>query len=184
MMRTVLVVLASLDFVGFGIALRVIFAAADRTPVLTRLMVFVGSAVGALHVLRLAMAPLHDRGAIAGAALYIVGGVLFAWASYSIRGRDFRLAYVPGTPAAVFSRGPYRWVRHPFYLSYTLAWIAGVVALWDAHLLLTAGVMLGFYVGAAWREERQMLRGRTAEAYRAYRQHAGMLLPRFDSCPE
>jgi protein-S-isoprenylcysteine O-methyltransferase Ste14 len=179
MIRPTLVLLASLDFIGFGLALRVIFAAVDRPPLLTRLMVLIGSAFSVLHLWRLATAPLHVPGAMAAAALYIAGGALFAWAAHSIRGRNFRLAYVPAVPAAVFSRGPYRWVRHPLYLAYTLAWIAGAVALRDTQLLLSAGVMLGFYVGAAWREERQMLRGRTAEDYREYRQHTGMLLPRF-----
>jgi protein-S-isoprenylcysteine O-methyltransferase Ste14 len=79
----------------------------------------------------------------------------------------------------VFSGGPYRWIRHPFYLSYSIAWFAGVVALADRRLLLTPLVMLGFYAAAAYREERQMLRGPAAAEYRAYRRQAGVLIPHF-----
>ncbi len=96
-----------------------------------------------------------------------------------MRGRNFRLAYVDGTPPAVFCGGPDRWFRHPFYLSYTLAWFAAVVAFWDWRLLVTPAIMGAFYVAAAYREERQMLRGPAAEDYRAYGRHAGVLLPKF-----
>ena len=142
-------------------------------------MVIVGTATGLLHVYALATAPMQAAHVLAGVVLYGAAGALFTWAAKSVRGKAFSLAYCSGAPRVVVSSGPYRWVRHPFYLSYTLAWIAGVVATADIWLLFTVAIMLGFYVGAAFDEERRMLRGPAAAQYRAYRRHVGLLLPRF-----
>jgi protein-S-isoprenylcysteine O-methyltransferase Ste14 len=178
MLRLAIVLLATLDFALFAIGLRVVFARGCRMAVATRLVVVLGTAFGCLHVFLLATAPLEPHYIAAGAGLYSVACALFTWTSYSVRGRDFRLAYAPGTTSRVFAGGPYRWVRHPFYLSYSLAWYAGVVALWDWRLLWTVAIMLAFYVAAAWGEEAQLLRGPAADEYRAYRSQVGVL-PRF-----
>ena len=179
MMRITLVLLAVGNFALFGIALRVLFARERRTPPATRLMVSVGLLVSCLHVYSLATAPLPTTDAVAAGGLYVLAGVLFSWAAHSVHGRGFRLAYVPNSPNAVFTGGPYRWFRHPLYLSYTLAWIAGAVAVTSIPLLFTVAAMVAFYVGAAYREERQILRGAAGDDYRAYRRRAGVLLPKF-----
>lgn len=179
MMRLMLVLLAILNFALFGMALPVVFARSEGTPLPTKLVVAVGAAFSSLHVYLLGTAPLDPAGVTIAAGLYLLACGLFSWTAQSVRGRNFRLAYVDGSPPAVFCGGPYRWVRHPFYLSYTLAWLAGVVALGDWRLLMTPAIMGAFYVAAAYREERQLLRGPAAEDYRAYRRHAGVLLPKF-----
>ena len=177
-MRATILVLAVFDFLLFGAALRAVFAPVSRIPLVTRLMIIVGTVISCVHVSVLATAPLRVGNATGGIVLYCVACVLFCWASVSVKGKAFTLAYCPGCPPAVVSSGPYRWVRHPFYLSYTLAWLAVVIATADVRLLVTVAIMLGFYVGAAYGEERRMLRGPTADQYRAYRRHVGLLLPR------
>lgn len=179
MMRITLVLLALANFALFGIALRVVFAPERRTPLVTRLMVGVGLVVICLHVYALVTAPLPALAAATGAGLYVLAGALFSWAAHSVRGRGFRLAYVPNRPNAVFTGGPYRWFRHPLYLAYTLAWIAGAVAALSITLLVSVAAMVAFYVGAAYREERQILRSAAGDEYRAYRRQAGVLLPKF-----
>ena len=174
-----LVLLAVMNFALFGIALRVLFERERRTPMLTRVMVGVGLAVSCLHVYALSTAPVPALAAVVGVGLYVLAGALFSWAAHSVRGRGFRLAYVPGPPSAVFSGGPYRLFRHPLYLSYTMAWLAGAVATMSIPLLFTVAAMVAFYVGAAYREERQILRSAAGDDYRAYRRQAGVLLPRF-----
>ncbi len=173
------VLLAVMNFALFGIALRVLFVREGRTPLVTRLMVGVGLVVSCLHIYVLATAPLPATAAATAAGLYVLAGALFAWAAHSVHGRGFRLAYVPGTPSVVFADGPYRWFRHPLYLSYTLAWIAGAVATQSILLLVSVAAMVAFYVGAAYREERQILRSAAGDEYRAYRRQAGVLLPKF-----
>lgn len=178
-MRMTIVLLAVMNFGLFGIALRVLFAPERRTPLATRVMVGTGLVISCLHVYALATAPLVPWSTATAAALYVLAVALFSWAALSVRGRGFRLAYVPGSPDAVFTGGPYRWFRHPLYLSYTLAWIAGAVAVMSTPLLVSVAAMVAFYVGAAYREERQILRSAAGDEYRAYRRQAGVLLPRF-----
>jgi protein-S-isoprenylcysteine O-methyltransferase Ste14 len=176
-LRLTIVFLATLNFVMFGIALRVVFSSNGRAAPPTTLLVSVGTMFSCLHVYLLATAPLEPNHIAVGAVMYLLACALFSWTAHSVRGREFTLAYAPGTPPAVFSGGPYRWVRHPFYLSYSLAWSAGVVTVSDWRLLMTLAIMLGFYVAAAYREEQQMLRGPAADQYRAYRRQVGLLPP-------
>ena len=178
MMRITILCLAIANFALFALALRLLFARERRTPLPTRVMVDVGVAISCLHVYALATSPLGTGAAAIAAVLYILAGALFSWAGLSVRGRGFRLAYVPSSPNVVFTGGPYRWFRHPLYLSYTLAWIAGAVAAMSVPLLFSVAAMVAFYAGAAYREERQLLRGAAGNAYRAYRRQAGVLLPR------
>ena len=178
MMRITILLLAITNFAMFAIALRLLFARERRTPLPTRVMVDVGVVVSCLHVYGLATAPLQTSAAAVAAVLYVLAAALFTWAALSVRGRGFKLAYVPSNPNAVFTGGPYRWFRHPLYLSYTLAWVAGAVAAMSVPLLFTVAAMVAFYVGAAYREERQILRSAAGDDYRAYRRQAGVLLPR------
>ena len=178
MMRMTILFLAITNFALFAVALRVLFARERPTPLPTRVMVDVGVVTTCLHVYALATIPLGTRAATVAAVLYVLAGALFSWAAISVRGRGFRLAYVPNTPNVVFTGGPYRWFRHPLYLSYTLAWIAGAVAAMSVPLLFSVAAMVAFYVGAAYREERQLLRSAAGDDYRAYRRQARVLVPR------
>ena len=106
MIRITIVLLAITNFALFAIALRVLFARERRTPLPTRVMVDVGVVVSCVHVYALATAPLGTQAAVVAAALYILAGALFSWAAYNVRGRGFKLAYVPNSPEVVFTGGP------------------------------------------------------------------------------
>ncbi len=73
--------------------------------------------------------------------------------------------------------GPYRFVRHPFYCSYLLAWAAGFVATAQTWLLPTVAVMLVIYVRAAKLEEEKFTRSPLAGTYERYRSRTGLFLP-------
>jgi protein-S-isoprenylcysteine O-methyltransferase Ste14 len=70
----------------------------------------------------------------------------------------------------------YKWVRHPLYLGFFLAfWAAPEMTV--GHLLLAAGVSI--YMLIAIRYEERDLTDLFGDDYRHYREDVGMLTPRF-----
>jgi methanethiol S-methyltransferase len=94
-------------------------------------------------------------------------GLQQAW--LNLRGRD------AGKPEL---RQPflYRWVAHPLYAGFFLAFWA-TPRMTAGHLLLA--VALSIYMVIAIRYEEHDLTGLFGEDYRRYRSQVGMLLPRF-----
>jgi methanethiol S-methyltransferase len=94
-------------------------------------------------------------------------GLQQAW--LNMRGRE------AGTPEL---RQPlfYRWVAHPLYAGFFLAFWA-TPRMTAGHLLLA--VALSIYMVIAIRYEEHDLTGVFGEDYRRYRSQVGMLLPRF-----
>jgi protein-S-isoprenylcysteine O-methyltransferase Ste14 len=107
---------------------------------------------------------------------------LFVWGGIALRGFDFfgtgaLLAHLRRAPesAHIFvARGPYRWVRHPFYLS-VLILIWSSPDLTADRLLFNVLWSAWIVVGTMW-EERD-LESDFGEPYRDYRRRVPMLIP-------
>jgi protein-S-isoprenylcysteine O-methyltransferase Ste14 len=94
-------------------------------------------------------------------------GLQQAW--FHLRGRE---AEPPKFRQPFF----YKWIRHPLYLGFFLAfWAAPVMT--AGHLLLAAGMSV--YILIAIRHEERDLVSLFGRDYELYRERAGMLLPRF-----
>jgi len=113
--------------------------------------------------------------------LYVAGGLFFLslvffWCSIrEAKSLDFAFSEQVGR---IVTKGPYGLVRHPFYVSYILAWVGSAWLFNHPILWLTAGYLGVFYVLSAQKEERFILASEQAEQYRCYQQKAGMFLPR------
>jgi protein-S-isoprenylcysteine O-methyltransferase Ste14 len=70
----------------------------------------------------------------------------------------------------------YKWVRHPLYLGFILAFWA-TPRMTAGHLLLAAGMSV--YILIAIRHEERDLVDLFGADYEDYRQRVGMLTPRF-----
>jgi len=103
---------------------------------------------------------------MAWGAVLLVPGVLLALAAVRALGR----------PAAVVTRGPYRWVRHPYFLAVLLLLLGTIVVLraWAALVLFLPAARIT--VERARREEHN-LRLRFPEGYERYSRMVQFMLP-------
>ena len=122
----------------------------------------------------------HGTGAarnVAGLVLLSLEAALFWWAVDTTRARRLTLAFSADQPAFLHVSGPYAWVRHPFYVSYGLFWIATAVLCEGRMHWLVPVVMIAVYVRAARGEEAKFAASDLAGAYERYRSRTA-LLPR------
>jgi protein-S-isoprenylcysteine O-methyltransferase Ste14 len=85
-----------------------------------------------------------------------------------LRGRAY-------TPVAFRAPGPYRWVRHPLYVGWLVAFWATPTMTAAHHVVALATT--GYILGAIRLEERDLLDAH-GESYRRYRDAVPMLVPR------
>jgi protein-S-isoprenylcysteine O-methyltransferase Ste14 len=115
-----------------------------------------------------------------GSLLGVISLSLFWWSVQANKKMRLPIAFSKVTPASLNTSGPYHFVRHPFYLSYMLAWIAGPLASGQWWLLISTIVLCFFYWYAASQEEESFIEGALSAEYLLYRSRAGMFIPRFN----
>ncbi|HEV8128726.1 MAG TPA: isoprenylcysteine carboxylmethyltransferase family protein [Candidatus Eisenbacteria bacterium] len=111
-----------------------------------------------------------------GIALCVIGSSLLFWTLRSL-GKNLTDTVVTRRDHALVTRGPYRWVRHPFYVSVTL-FLAGVSLAAADWFFLVGGAAVLVLIGIRTRTEEAKLEERFGEAYRAYRERTGRFFPR------
>ena len=104
---------------------------------------------------------------------------LLFWTAKATRSLRLRVAFDPASPGRVMRAGPYRFIRHPFYTSYVLFWLACAVATLHPISLGFLIVVAAINVTAARREERAFAGSAFAADYQDYCRTAGMFWPRF-----
>ena len=114
--------------------------------------------------------------AIAGIALYAAAATLFLSSVEAARRVPLSRTLVEGLPKSLITTGPFAVIRHPFYLSFSLAWLAAPVASHGPVIMLLSIGAIAVYVIAARREERE-LEDQFGEAYRHYKLGTGYVLP-------
>ncbi|MEX0738498.1 MAG: isoprenylcysteine carboxylmethyltransferase family protein [Pseudohongiella sp.] len=107
--------------------------------------------------------------------LYLCSLMLFWWAIFTAKSLDFAFSNHVGS---IVTTGPFGLFRHPFYVSYMLAWIGSTVLFNSPFLWLTLVYLIAFYALSARKEEGLILKSTQAEQYQYYQQHVGMFLPR------
>lgn len=117
------------------------------------------------------------RWAAAGIGMYVAATLLFLSALESARRVQLPRTLVDEPmPKALITTGPFALVRHPFYVAYSLAWLAAPVATHGPLITLSGLLAVATYVVAARREER-LLEAHFGDLYRAYRAKAGLIVP-------
>jgi protein-S-isoprenylcysteine O-methyltransferase Ste14 len=111
----------------------------------------------------------------AGAALGVAAGGLLVWTFRSL-GRNLTDTVVTRRDATLVTHGPYRWVRHPFYLTFALG-VVGTTLITANAFLAIVGTAAFVVIAARTPIEEQKLIERFGGDYLEYMRHTGRFLP-------
>lgn len=163
----------------FALGLTSYFERARHRPGWVRVIHGLGMVLSLTQlVLVLSLPPRGDVWASASIVMYTGAVTVFLSAIESGRRTRLQRAFIDEPlPDRLITDGPYRWIRHPFYLGYILGALAGPVAIDSLALAVIAALMIAITVAAAIREERVWLNSVHGDAYRAYRSRTGMFIP-------
>lgn len=134
-------------------------------------------AVGAIATLFLDIGARVRGYPVIAMAVFVVSIFVFFSAVRAFSGKAPAIAFTSGPPDRLLMQGPYRYVRHPFYLSYILFWAGVLVASPGIFTLIACVVMLALYVKAAKFEEAAIMNSTLAAEYALYKNRTGMFLP-------
>ena len=116
--------------------------------------------------------------AIVACALMLASVVLYEWARGTIRGRKFHIIYSDRVPEALCADGPYRYIRHPLYTSYIVAFVAVFILRPTLLAAIVLVLNLVFFTYGAVRDERAIAASPLAADYVAYKSRVGRFFPR------
>jgi protein-S-isoprenylcysteine O-methyltransferase Ste14 len=163
----------------FAVALQNFFVQPPTVTRMQRLFHDFSVLLGVTHGLALiALDTAGELWAVAGIALYSGALSLFLAALEAARRvpltRTFVYAPACGT---ILTKGPYEIIRHPIYLSYSLAWFAAPIAMHSILLGSTAVFMTACYVLSARAEERLLASGPRGAEYEEFRKRTWRMIP-------
>jgi protein-S-isoprenylcysteine O-methyltransferase Ste14 len=160
-------------------AARTHFESPEGTPSRSRLIAALFLVFAFTSSRLLMIAPINTTSAIAALVVYSLAARLFFSATYANRERPLTVAFTNDTPRHLVTAGPYGYIRHPFYASYCLTWLASAVATHNPVLVAVFLCMTLVYRYAARFEECKFVKSELASEYARYRSLTGMFLPRW-----
>jgi len=113
----------------------------------------------------------------AGVGAGLLAMPLLLWTLVNL-GRNLTDTVVTRRVHTMVSTGPYRWVRHPFYVAVALCAVANGLAAANWFLLVAGCVVVTLLVVRTRTEEEKLLQ-RFGDSYRTYIEQTGRFLPKF-----
>jgi protein-S-isoprenylcysteine O-methyltransferase Ste14 len=164
---------------SFSWAMRSFFVKPERLTRGLRLTLLAGFVFAITHFYFILRAPSLKPPAVwAAVTLYGLALGVFWWTIAAHRIKPLAACFSKNEELHLVQHGPYRFVRHPFYCSYLLAWLAGAVGTLNIWLGLTFVAMFVLYLVAAVDEEKKFASSSLAEEYAHYCGATGRFLPR------
>lgn len=111
-----------------------------------------------------------------GIALGACGGALWIWTFRNL-GKNLTDTVVTRRDHTLVMTGPYRWVRHPFYVAVAMTILANSLAAAN-WFLFSSGALTLTLIGIRTRREEELLVARFGDAYRDYMRRTGRFFPR------
>ena len=127
------------------------------------------------------LVPADDIVALAMLAVFML---LFWWTVAVTRERRLTLAFSKDQPKFIYTTGPYKWVAHPFYMSYLIFWVAVAIATYTWIFWLIPAAMFILYQRAIKLEEAKFAASPVSSEYAAYRARRGLHLVTLRSDPK
>lgn len=125
---------------------------------------------------RWAALPLPEWLRWVGAGSGLLGSALMYWTMSSL-GKNLTDTVVTRRDATLVTTGPYRWVRHPFYVTAAIL-MASVTLLTASWLIGVCSLVILTLLAIRTPKEEQMLIARFGEGYREYMRRTGRFWPR------
>ena len=120
--------------------------------------------------------PLPDWLRWSGAFVFVIGLAFLAWTLHSL-GVNLTDTVVTRKAHTLVTRGPYRWVRHPFYDA--LASFVVAMSLLAANwFILVSGTIVFILLAIRSKTEEEQLLNRFGELYQKYKEGTGRFLPK------
>lgn len=110
-----------------------------------------------------------------GVGIGVIAALLLTWVFRSL-GTNLTDTVVTRVEHTLVTMGPYRWVRHPFYVATALAVAANSMVSANWFLALTGGLTVALLVVRTRTEEEKLIQ-RFGDRYREYMQCTGRFLP-------
>lgn len=114
-----------------------------------------------------------------GVGVGCLGGLLLTWTFRNL-GKNITDTVVTRKEHYLVTTGPYRWVRHPFYLAFALCMLANSLLTANWFIFATGAFVLLLLVLRTSREEANLV-ARFGDDYRRYMERTGRFLPRMRS---
>ena len=137
------------------------------------------SVIGFLAYLRdIGNAAVPDWRISAAFGLQALAGGLFVWACAATRRARPEMAFSGSQPTLLFNTGPYQFVRHPFYSSYIMFWLACALATTSMMVKMMTLLLITIYTAAALQEQSIFLKSAFKSQYEAYQKRTGLFWPK------
>lgn len=111
-----------------------------------------------------------------GLPLGLFAVALVFWTFQNL-GRNLTDTVVTRKEHTLVTTGPYRWVRHPFYVAFATLAAANTLLTANWYVGLSGAAVLALLM-VRTRTEEEHLVARFGDAYRRYRERTGMFFPR------
>jgi protein-S-isoprenylcysteine O-methyltransferase Ste14 len=110
-----------------------------------------------------------------GVGVGVLAGLLLIWTFHTL-GPNLTDTVVTRKQATLVTTGPYRWVRHPFYLAFALTMVANSLATANVFVAVAGGLAFLLLVIRTRKEEDKLLE-HFGEEYRRYMAKTGRFVP-------
>jgi protein-S-isoprenylcysteine O-methyltransferase Ste14 len=111
-----------------------------------------------------------------GVGIGVVAGALLLWAFHNL-GKNLTDTVVTREKHTLVTTGPYRWVRHPFYVAVLLGMLGNSLMAANWFIFLT-GALVFALMTIRTRKEEELLLARFGDEYRDYMKRTGRFWPK------